>query len=396
MIYFILLCFWHYSRQIVSIIIPRVIHFRDSLTFTLLMFFSELLGGLAIILYNKLNFMYRKKKSKQDEVIVKILTKGKGRKMSKSDHMFKIIVLIFFAAFFDYVQFIVSYTLGKIAVLSPTSDQRLRIVITMVSSLLCTYALKFKIGKHHIFSLIGMGICSLIILVFDLIYLSKGAEAGYFILAFLMVIIRLAFVSFIDITERYLVEYNNLNKFKILSTEGFFGIIFCIIFIFIEKKNPFKEMHKAYEHLDNGGKKFLFIFLLILYFILSAGVNIYKIICNVIYDTIAKSLPAYFLNPAFIIYYFIEENDFKSGGKRNYFYFILNIILSLIIDFFALIYNEFLILYCFGLEHATHYAISYRAEINSLTEMSLIDDEVTVNIDDDYIVNNTNNTNNTH
>ena len=114
------------------------------------MFFSELLGGLAIILYNKLNFMYRKKKSKQDEVIVKILTKGKGRKMSKSDHMFKIIVLIFFAAFFDYVQFIISYTLGKIAVLSPTSDQRLRIVITMVSSLLCTYALKFKIDLRNL------------------------------------------------------------------------------------------------------------------------------------------------------------------------------------------------------------------------------------------------------
>ena len=390
MIYLILLCFWHYARQIEVIIIPKVIYFSDSLSFTFLMFLAELFGGLAVILYNKLNFLYRKKKTKQDENIVKILTKGKERKMSKSDNMFKIIILIIFAAFFDFVQFIISYTLQKIVVLSPTSDQRLRIIITVVSSLLCTYALRFKIAKHHIFSLIGMSICSLVILIFDLIFLSKGADAGYFVLAFLLVIIRLAFVSFIDVTERYLVEYNNLNKFKILSAEGFIGIIFCIIFIFIERKNPFIEMHNAYERLNNGGKKFLMIFLLILYIILSAGVNIYKIICNVIYNPIAKSLPAYFLNPAFIIYYFIEENDFKSGGQRNYFYFILNLILSLIIDFFALIYNEFLILYCFGLQHGTHYAIADRAEINTITEMRLIDDEVTVNIDDEYIVNTNN------
>ena len=393
MIYFILLCFWHYARQIETIIIPKVINFNDSLTFTFLMFISELFGGLAIILYNKLNFLYRKKQNKQDENIVKILTKGKGRKMSKRDNLFKIILLIFFAAFFDFVQFIISYALPRIAVLSPTSDQRLRIMITITSSLLCTYALKFKINKHHVFSLIGMSICSLIILIFDFVFLSFGADTGYFILAFFFFFIRLAFVGFIDVTERYLVEYNNLNKFKIISSEGFFGIIFCIIFIFIERKNPIKEMHNAYVHLNSVGKKFLMIFFLILYIILSAGVNIYKIICNITYDPIAKSLPAYFLNPAFIIYYFIGENDFKSGGERNYFYFILNLILSLIIDFFALIYNEFLILYCFDLQHGTHFAIADRADLNAITEMRLIDDEITANIDDEYIVNIVNNNN---
>ena len=76
-------------------------------------------------------------------------------------------------------------------------------------------------------------------------------------------------------------------------------------------------MHKAYEHLDNGGKKFLFIFLLILYFILSAGVNIYKIICNVIYDPIAKSLPAYFLNPAFIIYIILLKKMISKVEEKG-------------------------------------------------------------------------------
>ena len=77
MIYFVLLCFWHYARQIEIIIIPKVTNFSDSLTFTFLMFFGELFGGLAVIVYNKLNFLYRKKQNKQDEAIVKILTKGK-------------------------------------------------------------------------------------------------------------------------------------------------------------------------------------------------------------------------------------------------------------------------------------------------------------------------------
>ena len=386
--YLFFLIFCQYTRKIESIIIPKVIYFKDSLSFALLMFSGEFLGGLGVIFYQNLSFLNSNKQTKQDEVIVKILTKGKGiNKMSKKDNMFIIILLIFFAAFFDYTQFIVSYILPEIAILSPTSDNRLCILQTITSSLLCIYALKFKIGKHHIFSLIGMSICLLIILVLDIIYLSRGTDAGKFILAFLLVFVRLSFISFIDVIERYLVEYNNMNKFKILSTEGIFGIILCVVFALVEEKNPFKEMNKTYTQLNDRGKKFLMIFFLVLYFILSAGINIYKLICNVIYTPIVKSLSAYILNPLLIIYYFIWENDFKSKGEKNYFYFILNIILSLIIDFFAFIYNEFFILYCCKLEQGTHFAISNRAENNRLKELEMLDDDIerTVSFDEYYL-----------
>ena len=386
--YLFFLIFCQYTRKIESIIIPKVIYFKDSLSFALLMFSGEFLGGLGVIFYQNLSFLNSNKQTKQDEVIVKILTKGKGiNKMSKKDNMFIIILLIFFAAFFDYTQFIVSYILPEIAILSPTSDHRLSIIQTITSSLLCICALKFKIGKHHIFSLIAMSICLFIILILDIIYLSRGTDAGKFILAYPLVFIRLSFVSFIDVIERYLVEYNNINKFKILSTEGIFGVILCIIFAFVEEKNPFKEMNKTYTQLNDRGKKFLMIFFLILYSILSAGINIYKLICNVIYTPIVKSLSAYLLNPLFIIYYFIWENDFKSKGEKNYFYFIINIILSLIIDFFAFIYNEFFILYCCKLEQGTHFAISNRAENNTLKELDMLDDDIgkTVSFDEYYI-----------
>ena len=183
---------------------------------------------------------------------------------------------------------------------------------------------------------------------------------------------QISFCSLIDVSEKYLVEYNFIDKFRVLSTEGFFGIIFCLIYSFIISKNPIVEIDKVYQVLDLG-KKILLIIFLILYFVLSAACNIYKITCNIVYNPMAKSLPAYFFNPFFMIYYFIFENDFTSEGKRNYFYFIVNFILSIIIDIFAAIYNEFFILNCFGLQKDTHYGISERAIDNSLVELDDIE-----------------------
>ena len=85
----------------------------------------------------------------------------------------------------------------------------------------------------------------------------------------------------------------------------------------------------------------------------------------------SKSLPAYFLNPLFNVYYFIWENDFTTKGEKNYFFFVSNVILSIIIDFFSLVCNEFIILKCFGLELETHNEISKR----TLFDVELVADE---------------------
>ena len=329
------------------------------------------------MIYQKLNFK-KNKKIKEEEpnsiLSIKLIHDQKYMiPMNKADNIYKIFLLFFFISFFDFTEFIISWNLPQIAILSPTSDQRLRIIITIISSLLCKYLLRIKTGKHHIFALIGMGSCSVIILILELIYKSKGKNIGNFILAFILVICRLAFVSCVDITERYLVEYNFINMFLMLSIEGFFGIILCIIFSLITKNNIFNTIDNVYKKLDVG-KSFLLIFFLILYFILSAGMNIYKIICNVIYTPMVKSLTAYLLNPFFIIYYFIWENDFTNGEERDYFYFFVNIILSIIIDFFALLYNEFFILKCCNLDKGTHYGISKRAKLNLTIELEESED----------------------
>jgi len=69
----------------------------------------------------------------------------------------------------------------------------------------------------------------------------------------------------------------------------------------------------------------------------------------------------YILNPIFFIIYFVSGDDFITKGKRNYAYFLLNIIISIIISFFSLIFNEFLILFFCNLDKDTHLEISNRS-----------------------------------
>lgn len=375
--YLFLLSAYHYTRVILGIIMSKIIHFSESLTLTFLMFIGEFLGGLAVQLYHKYIF-YKKKGEDQSSSIKLIQGKNDISQMNKTDNDFIIFLLIFFSSFFDFNEFIILCYIPEIALISPTADQRLRILLTIGSSLLCTFALRIKKGKHHNFSLIGMSIC-FIIIIFELIYKSTWINFGNFILAHFLVFIRLIFVSLIDVVDKYLVEYNFFDKFKIIFLEGFFGIILSLIYAFVINKNPILEINKVYKEL-NVIKKILMIIFLILYFILSAGLNLYNIICNVVYTPMAKSLPAYFLNPIFIIYYLIFENDFTSKGERNYFYFSINFILSLIIDFLAFIFNEFFILNFFGLQKDTHFGISERAKTDSLLELK----EIKCDEDDDF------------
>ena len=366
-LYLLLLFAYYYLRKIDGIIISKVLDFHSSFIFTFLMAFGELFGGLAIYLYQKFLFINNKSSSKR--FLIKII--GKKKKMNRADGWIKIIILTFFASFFDfYESIILNYIIQGLAEISPTIDQRLCFIITISSSLICTYALRLKIGRHQVFSLIGMGISSGIVIILEIIFKIKGKVLSKLVIAYLLVICHLVFVTFTDVIEKYLIEYDFIDAFILLASEGAFEIVLCSIYSCVE--NPFKDI-KNYHNNEKNKKYFpLLIFLLVLYFAFSAGLNVYRILCNVLYSPMAKSLPAYFLNPIFITYYFIFENDFTVGKKRNYIYFIINVIISIFIDLFAFIYNEFFILYCFDLEKETHFGISERAiKTNEMIEMDL-------------------------
>ena len=139
------------------------------------------------------------------------------------------------------------------------------------------------------------------------------------------------------------------------------------------KINPFKPFENIKCNLA------LFIFLFILYTLFQVIVNIYRIYCNVIYSPMARSLVDYLMNPFINIFTFFVSNDFLS----NYAYFIIIEITSIVMSFFGCVFNEYIILYCCGLEHETQDEIADRAYDQFQKELNDISTINNNEIDDD-------------
>ena len=105
-----------------------------------------------------------------------------------------------------------------------------------------------------------------------------------------------------DVIEKYLLEVDYINTFHLLMIEGLFGFIITFIYSFLE--NPFKEPKNIYNKKDKTDFILLIVFLVI-YFITSGGRNNYRIITNKLYSPMARTLTDSFLDPLFIIYYYI-------------------------------------------------------------------------------------------
>ena len=105
-----------------------------------------------------------------------------------------------------------------------------------------------------------------------------------------------------------------------------------------------------------------------------------KILINGLFSPMVKNLSVYILNPITFIIYFIIGYDFLYEGKRNWIYFMTNIIIAIIIGFFGCVFNEFLVLSCCGLDHETHYSVSKRASIDNMNKSFSIFDDLTDDI----------------
>ena len=79
----------------------------------------------------------------------------------------------------------------------------------------------------------------------------------------------------------------------------------------------------------------------------------------------ATTLMEYFFNPINIILLFNLLGSSTPLGKLYWLYFLINLIISLIISFFGLVYNEIFILFCCGLDRETHKQITDRSIIES-------------------------------
>ena len=313
--------------------------------------------------------MFNKKKRKS-----KILLLIHNKNNIAQDGKLKIILLIFFAAFFNYYNFILNYVFSIVwePGLTPWSmNLRLSGIQIIVSTIICTYAFEFKIKKHHKISLIIIGIFMFLSISTDMIFMVLYIYNNI-LHKYLRVIIGKYFLalyyymgySFSDCIEKYLVDYNYMNPFLILMLEGVFQLIMgALSIIKIDLFKPFEKIKK----LNN---KALFIFLFILYTLLQVIVNIYRIYCNVIYSPMARSLIDYLLNPLIIIFSFFILEDFYHITA----YFIIMEIICIVMSFFGCVFNEYIILYYCGLERETKDEIADRADNQFQIELDYIDD----------------------
>ena len=283
------------------------------------------------------------------------LIKDDPNKTLRPDSLFKIYFLLFLIAFYDFLEFeIKTYYLLKYDEISESLILRLRNIVTISSSLLCYFLFKFPLYRHHKFSLLIIFISLILIIFLE----NFEKDKAYFMFHIIVtIIIEHFFNSFKDVIEKYILEYDNVNAFQALMIEGLFGSIITCIFFY--KDNPFNELKDFFKENKNKKLKIVgLIICLILYFLLSGGKNIYRVITNTLYSPITKGSADSILDPFLIIYY---VNDFK-----NKFHFFFNIILTSIMDFWIFIYNELLVLFCCKMEHETYIVVSMRAKMNEI------------------------------
>ena len=372
--YLLMLIIFNFLRNIDSIIIDQVVGLKSSLFLTFIMFLGEFLAGITIYSY-QMKFLRESIKPKYSNYFGIKLIKPK-EDISASDKYYKIYFLIFIISYFDFIEFTMkTFYIPKYQYISESLPLRLGSLLTFSSAGLCYLLLRFQFHKHQILSLLIIFICSLIILGFEFIIeiLYNNKNIINYIYVLFLVFVNHFFTSFKDVIEKYLLEFNFINAFKLLMIEGIFGCIITFIYFFFQ--NSLNEIKDIYE--QNTFKFILLILCFALFAFLSGGRNAYRVLTNKLYSPMTRTLTDSILDPFLIIFYFFGEKDFTVGedDKQNIIYFITNLILSIIINFWGCVYNEIIVLFCYGLEYNTHLVVSERATIHHKEE----DNDIEIN-----------------
>ena len=339
-----------YVRKVVDIIIDKTFEIYPTYVYLYLMVLGEILGGLSI-------FLYQYNSWKKNNVTKFFKVYSYQNKKIVGGGSLKKGLLIFFASFFDFFEFFIGcfYVPVINPNISSTIEARLGSMQTIASSIICTYTMKTKNKRHQKASLLIISSCLGLTFILELIFKQENVSYGYFLFARFLMLYYLIGNSFNNCIEKYLADTYFMNTFKVLMFEGICELVMSI-FLSIGQE-PFKELIILYKETSIANFLLLILFLFIHLF-LSVFVNAYKVYCNVIYTPMARSLIDYLMNPFFNIYYFITEKDFNG----DYIYFIISEIICLVVDFFGCIYNEYIILFCCGLEHETKEEISERSK----------------------------------
>lgn len=356
-----------YARKIETILMGKIIGFNGSLLLTLIMFLSEIISGIIFFLYEKKYFTLPKKRKTVMSLEIKL--KENSDEIKPNDTQLTIYLYIFVIAYIDFFEFMVdTLYIPKYKNISDSLFIRLKTILTLCSGIISLFLLKFSIYKHQKFSLLMIFFCLISVIIVEYIFMESNTN--FFFVLFL-IFMNYFFDSFFDVIEKYLLDFDFINRFKLIFLEGIFGFILTSFYSFVE--NPFKEIKAVYE--EKKYKFYLLINFLVIYFLLCAGRNIYRVMTNKMYFPITRSLTDSILDPLLLIYYYLFENDFyiKSKNEQNIIFFLINLFLSLTFVFFGCVYNEVLVLQCCELDYDTYYQVSRRATSSEVDEMELIE-----------------------
>ena len=359
LLYATMFVIFNFLRKVDSILMKNIMEFNGSLLLTSLMFIADFISGLAVYLYN---LKYLKEKKASTFMGIELIQAPSN--ITSPDGFFKIFLFLLMASYLDFAEYVLStfYIPVKYSDVSISIEWRLKTIIICTSACLCYFSLNFPIFKHQVISIITIAFCLLIVILIEIIAYSNSENnsIGYILKVIFLMIIDHIFNSGLDIIEKYLLEYDFMNPYLILMVEGIMGFILSLIVSIFE--DPFKQLRKIYNNESETSKFTYLIICIILYFLLSCGRNIYRITTTKLFSPTHKALFDYIIVPLLIIYYYIWDDDFRIDGKRVFYYFFINLIISLIMVFCGLIYNELIIIFFCGLEYNTHYEVSKRAK----------------------------------
>ena len=347
-------------RDVEVILIKHFFGYKNSTLLSFLMFIGEFIVGLIFYLY------YKKYLTKHKEGNFSFLLNlgAIRKKKQKEDSKLKIAYFLVHTTLLKFFHYTLIFQNDKFLTLSRSVQQIFIEIFLIYLAIFYSYLLRLPLFKHQIFSLIVFGICALLAIITELIFqqfntfLSYGQFIGILIALFFITLI----LSFGETIEKYLMEYDQLSPLHVMIFEGIIGLVISSIYNIYDKS--FSDFTQVKKNLSNF-EFVLFIFSLILYTVFIGGKNIYRLVTIKIFSPMTSTFVDYIFNPFYFIYYFLIEDDFLYHAKTNYAYFIINLILSFITSLFGCVYNEFLILFCCGLERDTHNQVLQRAFLES-------------------------------
>jgi hypothetical protein len=189
--------------------------------------------------------------------------------MKGQDSIITIVFLIFISSYFDFVEFILSTNYIPYYFKSSGSlVMRLGGILTISSALFFYYLLKLDIFRHQFFSLLVIGICLIIVIITEFFFqdINIFLTYGDFGIKMLLIFFVHFFNSLLDSIEKYIIEFDFIDIFLILSLEGLFGFLITFFYSFSDSSyiTQLKNIYSAYS-----GKQFaFFIILLVIYLIL--------------------------------------------------------------------------------------------------------------------------------